>query len=654
MKKANRIGSSLLALTIGISALSLAGCRSNKDTTKVDDYTPTERYTEGTHSVSITYSSTNFVKNGTCDWKVLIDEDAGAKIEAAASEFISLFEEATGIKLELVRDSEITYTSTSRYISFGNNAFAKSAEITLPSTLKSNGYIIRSVGQSICVVGGKDLGTQFGAYGLLNGLFDYEYYFCDTFGNECYYIDKNISDMNFPICDVFDNPDFDHAIAGYLPMFNDSITAHKMRMETINEVYIQGNGIGYVHNTLQYIPASRYQNEHPNWFSVDGKQLCYTARGDATERTLLIETLAETMIQQIKDQPDGEIITVTQMDTSYWCECESCRALKTQYGTDSASCIQFTNEVADKIEEWRAKEAPERKITVVMFAYNSTENPPAEKDSDGNWKAIDDSVKLRDNVCLLFAPINSVRFNHNMQDEENKKAEELLQGWEACAEHISVWSYSSMFYNYFMPYDTYSTCQNQYKRWLDSEAIWIFDNAQYDTKAPLGFSSLKAYLNSAWSWDVNRNYNELVDGFFENYFGVKDGSMKKFYNELRLWLKGLDEDGVDGLTGTAHADWEDENNWSPSVLNQWVGYCKSAKEEISALKTTDAALYEVICNRIDIETLLPRYILLELFQSSFSAEELIAERKSFAADCKRLGITKFAENKSIDVLIENW
>lgn len=658
MKKIRRTACLLLAIMLAFSAVALTGCNQQGETdnpnVSVDDYAPTEQYTGGTHQKSVKQSSDDFIKDGACEWTILLGKDAGNTVEKAAYEFTTLFQEATGIELATVKSDEIAYSETTKYLSFGNNAYAKAAGITLPSNLKSNGYIIKTVGKSVFVIGGKDLGTLFGAYGLLNELFGYEYYFGDTFGNDCYALDRNVTEKKLPIIDIFDNPDFDHAIAGYMPMHTDSNSAHKMRMETIWEVYITGTGISYVHNTLQYMPTSRYQSEHPKWYSLNGQQLCYTARGDDAERTALIEELSRVMIQTIKDQPDSEIITLTQMDSSFWCECDACRDLKTKYGTDAASCIMFTNEIADKIEAWRAAEAPERKITVVMFAYTSTENPPAVKGADGNWTAVDNSVKLHDNVCVLFAPIYSMSFNHQIQDEVNVKTEEQIKGWEACADHISVWSYSAMFYNYFMPYDTYATCQNQYKRWLDAGALWIFDNAQYDTNAPLGFSSLKAYLNSAWSWDVNRSYNELVDGFFEHYFGSKDGSMRKFYNELRIWLKGLDDDGVSGLTGTSHPNLDDEKYWSRPVLEKWLDYCDAAKEEIAGLKTSDPSLYQVICDRIDIESLMPRYMLLEFYSSYFSAENLVAERKLFAADCERLGVTKFAEAKSIDLLTRNW
>lgn len=647
----------LSVLLAAITAFgTFAGCKKDGGNNggEVTDYDTAVTYENGIHRKSVKYTSEDFVKNGVSEWKILIGTEVSSKVRNAANEFVAIFKEATGVTLA-VEKSNVAYSESAKYISFGDNEFSRTSGVTRPDDLKRNGYVIKTAGKSIVAFGGGDLGTLFSAYGLLNALFDYEYYFQDTFGNECYYVKTGVTGLKFPELDVYDNPDFDHAIAGYLPMHTDADKAHKMRMETINEMYICGTGISYVHNTLQYLPKETYQQRHPKWYATNNSQLCYTARGDKKEYNALIEELSSVMISAIKENPEGEIITLTHMDDGFWCECADCKALNLKYGTDAASCIMLTNDVADKIEEWRKAEAPERKITVVMFAYTSTENPPAVKNADGEWTAIDDSVKTRDNVCVLFAPIYSMSYNHEIPTERNSDTEDQLRGWEAVSDHISVWSYSAMFYNYFMPYDTYSACRNQYVRWLNAGALWIFDNAQYDIKAPLGFSALKAYLNSVWSWDVNRNYTELVDGFFANYFGVKDGSMREFYEELRLWLKKLDEDGVSGLTGTSHANWDDASLWSKRMLDRWIAYTETAKTEVESLKETAPEKYAVIVDRITIESLMPRYMSLTFYSSNYSSEELKAARASFAADCRRLGVDKYGENtRDIETIIRDW
>lgn len=654
----------LLAITIMLSAI-FAGCGqcgkdnsdSDKDNNKeitVDNYTATEKYTGGTHQLTMSESNTDLVKNGASDYKVIIKTNSSTKVLTSATEFIAGFKEATGVELTLVESDEQDYSATTKFISFGENTYATKAGVTKATELKTNGYMIKTVGQSVFVIGGGDKGTLFGAYGLLGLLFNYEYYFQDSFGNECYYIDTNVTEKKLPVFDVIDNPDFDHASAGYQPMYSNSDAAYKLRTERFEEIFIMGLNIPYVHNTLDYIPYTTYKDAHPDWFSQDGKQLCYTARGNSDERETLITEIANKMITLIQMNPEGELITLTHEDTAYWCDCDSCKALKTQYGTDAASCIMFTNEVADKVEAWRKVNAPSRKITVVMFAYTSTENPPAVKGSDGKYQAIDDKVKCRDNVCVLYAPIYTLSYNHTMQDEANQKTENQLQGWQACSNNVALWSYSQLFYNYFMPYDTYATYQNQYRRYLDIGSLLIIDNAAYDTKSPVCFSSLKTYLASSWSWDVNKNYNDLVDGFFENYFGKKDGAMRKFYDELRIWLKQLDESGLSGLTGTSHADWDKKENWSKPMLDRWVNYIAEAKKEVESLKNTNPEKYNLICDRIDIESLMPRYMLIEFYSDYYSAEELTAAKKSFASDCRRLNVTKLAENKDIEILIRNW
>lgn len=653
-------GALSVSTLFGVGAAAACGGNSGTGTGNsgnVTDYTHTSKWEGGTHQFNVTATDKVFFKNGATEYSVLIASGASSKIEAAALDFAAVFEEATGIAMPIVRDGSKTYSDSAKYVVFGNCAFTEGSGAKKPAMLKNNGYVIQTKGNSIIVLGGGDLGTQFGAYGLLNQLFRYEYYFADSFGNECYYVDKNVKEMNLPNFDVFDNPDFDHAIAGYAPMFTNADKAHKMRMETQGEVYITGAGTSYVHNTLQYLPKEKYQADHEEWYALNNVQLCYTARGDAEEYQALVDELSTVLIKAIADSPEKEIITLTHMDDGYWCTCDVCSGLLQKYGTDAASCIMLTNDVADKIEAWRQENAPERKITLAMFAYTSTETPPAKKNADGTWSAIDDEVKLHDNVCLYYAPIYSVSFNKPMDAEANKQAEDQIRGWEACAKHISIWSYSSFFTDYFLPYDTFAANQNQYKRWLDAGGIWIFDNTQYNTKAALSFSCLKAYLNSVWSWDVNRNFNELVDGFFANYFGSANGAMRKYFDELRVWLTALGqgENGLHGITGTTMDDWGLAVHWPENLLTKWLGYIDEAKKEAEAYKATDPALYELIINRITLEGLTPRYMLLQYHSAThFTANGLTAEKSAFAKDCRRLGVTKWGEGQDIELLIGEW
>ena len=75
-----------------------------------------------------------------------------------------------------VNDSSLTYSADAKYISFGENAFADGSDVKVTSAVKGNGYIIKTAGNSVFVKGGQAIGTLFGAYELLNQMFDYMFY----------------------------------------------------------------------------------------------------------------------------------------------------------------------------------------------------------------------------------------------------------------------------------------------------------------------------------------------------------------------------------------------------------------------------------------------------------------------------------------------
>ncbi|MGN1077665.1 MAG: DUF4838 domain-containing protein [Candidatus Gallimonas sp.] len=609
-------------------------------------YNELAEYTGGKHIFNVKETSSYLLKDGITHYAILISENAKVNERTAATEFYTLFKEATGVTLDIVSDQDVSWSETAEYISFGENAFADASGVTTTEEVKGNGYIIKTAGKSIIVKGGQSIGTLFGAYELLNQLFGYMCYAVD-----CYYIDRGVKDVRFCEYDILDNPDIDQRLANYGVIYNSPELAHKLRFQLqYAEVYL--NPTRAFHNTLEYLPKDQFIGEHSKWYSTGGDQLCYTAHGDETEFDAMVDAMADALKPYIEAEPEKRIITVTQEDIYSWCECETCSALRAYYGTDAASNIIFVNAVAEKIEQWLKESYPGRDLTIATFAYHRSENPPAVKDADGKWHPIDQKVVARDNVTILYAPLVLMEFNHSVEDEENSTIKDILEGWEACTSHIAVWNYQTHFISYFMPYDTFAVCREQYKRYIDLGASWIFDQGQQNNGNSTGFSMLKIYLNSQWGWDVNRDYTTLVDNFFENYFGKKDGAMRTFYEEMRAWLNYLD---VEGILGGRCTDTGDSSEyWPQQLVNQWLGYIDDAYSEIEPLKITDPDTYKLLERHIRLESMMPRYMAIRYYIGSYSSSEQQKMKSEFAADCGDLGITKVREMGDISVLIGDW
>lgn len=643
-----------MALAFAMCASVLGGCGGNvgdpkKDTTNNIIYEDTARYEGGTHLYQVGETSHKLLEAGTSSYRIVIPEDASVTLKTAVSELTTLFREATGVTLATATDAKMEWSEDVRAISLGKSKFQQDSGVEVPEGLKSNGFVIETAGASVVVFGGLDLGTQFGVYELMHQLFGFVRYGVDT-----YYLETGVTDKVLPDFKIYDNPDFDYTGANYGSTYGDSEAAHRMRTETVNEIYMTATA-EYVHNTMDYLPPAQYEEKHPEWYATNTtpfRQLCYTAHGDGDEYSAMVAEMTEKVKIAIDKEPEKSIISITNEDTITLCNCEWCVAVKDKYGTDAAANIMFINDVAAKIESWLNNERGGRKVTIAMFAYNASVTPPAVKDASGNWQPIDDKVVTRDNVCVIFAPISVVNFNYDYSDEQNAGGEDRLKAWEACSSSISVWNYSTHFGNYFMPYDTFQSCQNQYRRYLEAGAIWIFDNAAWDSKNVTGFQNLKLFLNAQWAWDVNQSYNELVDGFFANYYGSKDGAMRKMFDEMRAHLGELtSRDGVGSRTSD---DLFLAEYWPFRLLERWISFCDEAEKEIAGLEQSAPEKYRLFMDHIALERLMPQYMMLKLHPFLMSETEKKTLQTSFAAECRRLGVTRESEQTTIDGMIGEW
>ncbi len=305
-----------LAGVFGVTML--AGCTqeggspSGGDETVYDKtYAEVPLYEGGTHIYNVTETSYPFLTEETTPYRIVLSATAGPNVMTAANELITFFKEATGVTLRTVTDGEASWSETAQYISLGTNSYQQASGVTAPEGLKANGYVIRTQGRSVILFGGQDLGTQFGVYELLRQLFGYVRYGVDT-----YYIESGVKDKNLPQFDIYDNPDFDYTGANYGSTYSDKDAAHKMRTETVDEIYMTATA-EYVHNTMDYLPPEEYEAKYPEWYATNTtpyRQLCYTAHGNPERYEQLVNEMTEKVKVAIDAEPNKSIISITNED----------------------------------------------------------------------------------------------------------------------------------------------------------------------------------------------------------------------------------------------------------------------------------------------------------------------------------------------------
>ncbi|MBQ8283791.1 MAG: sugar isomerase domain-containing protein [Clostridia bacterium] len=89
--------------------------------------------------------------------------------------------------------------------------------------------------------------------------------------------------------------------------------------------------------------------------------------------------------------------------------------------------------------------------------------------------------------------------------------------------------------------------------------------------------------------------------------------------------------------------------YSVGYLDQLLSYVDKAYAIIEPLKTTDPTLYQTLYERINLESLMPRFVQVQYFTTEYTAAELLALRKQFLADCDALRVTHGGENTNVTI-----
>lgn len=629
----------IIACLMAVSMLFSSAC-TPKQTDEVKQ--KQSLFNGGVHLLN--YSETNdyLIKDGKTDYKIVIAREHSSYIDDTVTDFKLLFEEATGIDLPVVYDDEVYFDNNSKFISFGKNKIFNETGISTDEyDLDRHGYIIKTFQKSIFITGDYDRGTMYGAYCMLELEFNF-----DCFSNLGYYIDKNVTEMQLKKYNITDIPDIKNRAAMNSFISNFKFTMNRTRIVgRDSETFV---GSASAHTTLYYLPLETYYEEHPEWYTPDKSQLCYTAHGDEKSYALMLDTIMENMIAEWMKPAykDAYILNFGHMDHGTWCACETCAKAKTDYnGSNAAVVIWMCNDIAERTRQWMESDEgkPYAKDFLILFsAYQHTEVPPTYYDAEeGVYKFVDESVVCDPDVGVMFAPGN-LDYQNSLYHEINSPFRERFDAWSAVVEHFNIYRYQ-VNYNYFlMPYDTFSTQQEFYQYAASKNTYWLFDEGQRNQLGgATGWQVFKNYICSKLQWNVNADLDELTDRFFTHYYGAGGEAMRKFFDEYRIHSRDLiDNFDFTRLNSLYHTCLKPKY-WPKQLLDRWVGYIDEALDAIEYLKKVDMVEYQRCYDTITSERISIYFMITSLYgdKGKYPQEYIEQITADMKADMERIGIS---------------
>jgi hypothetical protein len=621
-------------------AVSFIGCKGKP--------APDGNKASGTHEREVELTDQLLCADGKTDYTILLPAEPGLREVTAANELKLFFSQATGVDISIVNETPGGAASGGKYLSIGSTELFKATGEALSfGVLGDSGLRLFTKDDDVFMAGCTQKGTLNAVYEYLFVQFEYECY-----GTEEYYL-KRADSFPFLKMNITEVPDIQYNVSGIGISGLDPVMRNRFRLWDNSEVFVN-TGTYYFHNIFDLIPRTEFE-AHPKWFSAtrgsQTAQVCYLAQGDEAEFEAMTTLAANRMAEFFTANPAIRMIVVNDLDgMPPWCSCDACNANQLKYKTHAADPIIFCNRVAEKLVQWQRDTGDTRDFRVVPMAYGYSAEPPVVEDTKtGGYAAIDQKVICHDNVSVF---VTTGAMNQDLEDTNDRESMdffERIKRWRVLSNEMLLWGYSAEYSNYMLPTNVFNNMGTWYKAMVETDSIYLFDLAQHNVSNAPHFSALQAYLNYKLTWNINYDMSALIDNFFTHYFKDAKAPMLRFFNEHCAYFKTLAQSAYRGETNKVQKKY-----FPQRTLEQWLAYIDGAYEAIAPLQNTDAKAYQILRDNIDLESIGIRYLLIELYSSSFSAYEAAMMKQAFKADASALKLSRFDEHSGIDSLYSKW
>ena len=549
------------------------------------------------------------------DAVIVISENASITDSYAANRLKYYLDEITGGDIEIITDKE----SAEFEISVG----ATDRTDFDFSDYADGSYIISSDENSLIINGAGNKGTINGVYAFLE-----KYCGCHWYESEVIIIPEN-KNLTVP-----------HGINDeYTPFFEysetDTASSRDPEFSVANGltggVYKrlspeQGGAVEYIggsSHTLvnQYCKPSDYFDEHPEYFAlVDGErtgtQLCLT--NEDVKDIVTAEALA---LLKEKHNPDAplQILSVTQADNGYYCQCENCKALDEANGSQAGTMLTFANEIAKRIKASGEYD----NLAIDTFAYQYTRKAPT-------------AVVPREDVIVRLCSIECC-FGHTLDDpdcEDNAAFMADLSEWSKICNRLYIWNYNLNCDESINIYANFGVMQRNTQIFYEHNVKGIYQQGvYYIAESDAEFGEMKTYLLSKLMQNPYLDFDAEMEGYLVAVYGPGGKYLKEF----------IDIVTEHAVTKYKHLYIEEDSRYSLPGMMPWeVSRC----DELWELAKAEAENEEQL-NQILRSELCWRYWKCSNMRSEFSRLQhpylWMKANKDLYNDFVKFGVTRMGE-----------
>ena len=642
------------------------GCSSNKNQGN-DFYNPQE-------GIDIEKPISKLAEGGSSEYKIVIPAEAEAVEEYAASEFQKYVLTSSNANLPIVTDAD-SPVNGGKFISIGNTSLFKELNIDV-SNLNTDGFIIKSEGDTVIIKGQRGRGTLYGVYDFLEKVIGVRFLWQDR------EVVPVMSTIQMYQMDVTEIPDI--ALRSYYSseIMTDLSFAAKMRMiaprqvlDSSTAVYGGGYGddiAGDFHSFNMWLPPSQYSS-NKEWFSEalvgSGTQpvLSNGLNDDGTinkdvETSVVLE-FVKNIKAYLEEHPSVTYVNICQEDNQNYSRNENCLRQYELFGGQSGQMVVFVNAIAKEIDEWLIEKGDDRKMYYNMLAYQYTLSAPVVESTDANGNTIylpkNELSVPRDNVCIMIAPVEA-SYNEPLRTERegsnNAKVYENIKKWAAIAKNFAIFDYNIQFNKILLWFPVLEVIKPNLELYNEiGVKLYVAETAMgsVDTYE----KQLIGYLYSKLMWNIDRDINALISEFNALCFGEEAGKIIDDYVSYQgayYKIKASEDGNYKQATVLGQVDWlTNSSTLNYNHITELERYIQRAENAINngGYDEDQKVWYLDNLLRVKIQVEYMKYLNYdEVFKTTDTQKHEFMQ--SFYTDLKKLNITKFGsyDSSTIDSL----
>ena len=487
----------------------------------------------------LTPADLTLAQEGRSDYVIVIAQEAEAPERTAARELQSHLQAVTGARLPIYEEAQSPAGSQQIVVGPGERLRQAAPPLDL-AALGHDGIVLRTVGDTLYLFGGRPRGTLYAVYTFLEDVVG-----CRWWTSTESYLPSR-STLTVPALNQVYVPQLQYRQAHYRDAFHGVFAARLKFNGGAGGCTPEYGGhytlLGWCHTFYQLLPPEKYFAEHPEWYSeVNGQRRGVGAQLCLTNEAMRAE-LTRNALELIRANPTAGMISISQNDRSGYCECAACQAVVAEEGALSGVVLRFVNAVAEEIE----KQYPD--FLVETTAYSETQPPPQVTRPRGNVL-----VRLCGIGCDFGQPLGS--------GEHNRGFREDLEAWSAISPHLFIWNYVANFSNFLLPHPNLHTLADDIRTFVANKAIGLFE--QGDAGSTCGdFVELRVWLLAHLMWDPARDEQALIREFLQGYYGAAAEPLEEY---LDLRTRAIERAGIFLKCGrSSTADWLTEEDLTQS------------------------------------------------------------------------------------------